>query len=89
MQEPKLWAAVLLQAVSDCIKPRRSSPGYKDDDARRWFLSDRHGVGSFRWVCEALDLDPQAIRDRVFARDGRPPIRKISTIALLHTPQRP
>ena len=34
-------------------------------DTRTWFQSDRKDIGSFLWICEVLDLDPQFALARV------------------------
>ena len=37
------------------------------DSAKFWFKHDKNiGVGSYRWVCSVLGLDPQKTLDRIF-----------------------
>lgn len=58
--ERRLWGAVL-ESV-------RHELWSEQPDKAREYLDSRHfGPGSFLWVCEFLDLDPDAVR-RVFAR---------------------
>jgi hypothetical protein len=61
--ERKLWANVLLQALTDLAgrDPQARS-------ARAWIASRGNSVGSFTWVCYQLSLDPEAVRERVLAR---------------------
>lgn len=65
-----LWAAVLIQAVKDFLKigPSNENNQYRthgfnvrSEASKRWFLSDSHLPGSFRWVCDYLALDDEAI----------------------------
>ena len=35
--------------------------------ARAWFLSSNRDPGSFLWVCDRLDLEPTAVRHRVYS----------------------
>lgn len=81
MAEPKktdpdavraLWAAVLARAVEDYrySGSAKESLSHKKE-ARQWVAcTDYTGVGSFTYVCEALDLDPQAVVDRLRRDDG-------------------
>jgi len=58
----KLWSAVMEQAVEDL-----TLNGFNRNTIRikheviRWFKSSNRGVGTFLWICEALDLDAQCI----------------------------
>ncbi|ABK45153.1 hypothetical protein Mmc1_2657 [Magnetococcus marinus MC-1] len=66
--EIDLWRAVLAQAISDTTKlleKGKKKPKLWNDHLfrmdvrhlRRWFLSQSKEPGSFRFVCEVLDLD--------------------------------
>lgn len=74
MDERDLWAAVIAQAVEDLQAPTiagdTTAARTRDrnrESARAWFKSDRNdGVGSFVWVCDALDYSPEAVREGVF-----------------------
>lgn len=52
--ERKLWASVLENAWDEA----RSDY----DGVYVWVASDSWRVGSFRWVCDTLGLDPEAVR---------------------------
>jgi hypothetical protein len=82
----RLWCAVILQAATDIdlsipkIKPspRRPNPKIFIDaikatrkEARQWFLSGDRDVGSFRWICDTLDLDYYRIQALCMTRHGR------------------
>lgn len=56
-----LWMAVLRQAMEDALSFRTDL--CIAEEARLWFKNCRNcGIGSFLWVCDALDLEPDAIR---------------------------
>lgn len=74
----RLWAQVLVDAVRVYLhwlqrgapKPmlRRvaSELAMEGSLAERWiFRTDRHGVGSFEWVCDVLELDPAVVRTQM------------------------
>ena len=53
-----LWAAVLKQAIKDArqsVNGSLTGPGL-------WFCSNSHAVGSFRWICGVLNIDPVSVR---------------------------
>lgn len=65
-----LWTAVLARAVEDYrYKGRiKESKAYRKD-AKKWIEDTKYkGVGSFAYVCEAIDLDPDAVRDNLKRR---------------------
>lgn len=65
-----LWTAVLARAVEDYrYKGRiKESKAYRKD-AKKWIEGTNYkGVGSFAYVCEAIDLDPDAVRDNLKRR---------------------
>lgn len=37
-------------------------------DARRWVADDHDVFGSFVWICELLDLNPEVVRKRIARR---------------------
>jgi hypothetical protein len=56
----KLWSAVMEQAIEDLSgdNPRIQQA------AVDWFSNRQNdGVGSFVWVCQAIDLDPDSVRE--------------------------
>lgn len=55
--EMKLWAAVMVKGVDDYHSGDRS--------ANYWFWSDDYHVGSFNWLCDLFNADPDYIRNRV------------------------
>jgi len=70
--ERDLWAAVLIQAAQDAFAVqgpktfgKTISPQAIREDAWRWFDSDKTDCGSYLWICDQLDLDPSATRDRI------------------------
>lgn len=72
-----LWAAVMHGAVSDLLGKDTTTKGRTRNvintelslSARRWFDSDDCGIGTFRWICSVLELDPERVRGRL----GAPP----------------
>lgn len=69
--ERELWVAVLMQAVYDLFGFHAMAPVPNRQlirsDAETWLLSDAAALGSFRWICNSLDLDPATVRRRVFS----------------------
>jgi hypothetical protein len=53
--EANLWRAVIGQAIDDLSQPVLRLA------AMDWLGSTAHGPGSFRWACDHLDLDPEAV----------------------------
>lgn len=58
--EKQLWFAVLLDAIALC------GPGtwHRRDraEAQRWLADDGEWIGSYVYVCDALNLSPSAVR---------------------------
>lgn len=58
--ERMLCSAILVRAISDLFIseycPEKSS-------AKAWVYSDDLEPPSYLWVCDALDLEPQAVRE--------------------------
>ena len=58
-----LWASVLKRAVEDYkkeilnINNTRQRKLFIHSDILNWFLSEEVCVGSFRWICEILNID--------------------------------
>lgn len=62
-----LWASVLLQAIRDVDSSERC-----DREPALTYINDSSAeTGSFLWVCEMLDLDPDRIRMMSISREGR------------------
>jgi len=64
--ERKLWANVLLQAITDL-----RGHDFAARSARAWFASTEHSEGSLTWICHHLSLDPDAVRRRVLRDAAR------------------
>lgn len=62
-----LWAAVLARAVDDYLYAgkNKESRAHKKD-AKAWMsCTEYSGVGSFTYVCHAVDLEPDAVLHRL------------------------
>lgn len=67
--ERRLMAAVLEDAVALCVRTvslRNAALAREAEEADEWMASDdRVGPFSFASICDALDLDPQGVRDAI------------------------
>jgi hypothetical protein len=72
VDERRLWAGVLVQAIRDCVgyiaAPNKRERARVQYFARLWFADDNREVGSFLWVCDQLELEPSWIRRRMAAQ---------------------
>lgn len=73
--ESALWAAVLIQAVDDALNPRPTRCNREQCEMLRrtawqWFESNAMRIGSFAWVCETLDISPNAVRIAIRQSDA-------------------
>ena len=57
----KLWIAVLKQAIKDSQRDAKSSIVR----SQLWFYHDSKEVGSYLWICDILNLDPESIRSSI------------------------
>lgn len=60
-----LALAILLQAFRDVIAPKKSSNKEWDiwrKDAMEWFFDAESYPGSFAWVCDILQMNPEELR---------------------------
>jgi hypothetical protein len=70
--EAKLWLAALAGSIQD-LQLQSSVQDWDTPNLpsarmeRRWFMSTLVRPGSFLWICELFDFDPDAIRTRVLA----------------------
>jgi hypothetical protein len=73
----RLLAAIMVQAVEDwkamsarSRSGRRAAHSTKFDEAqlRKWFASELVGVRSFVWLCRVLDLEPDAVRRKLYSQ---------------------
>jgi len=67
-----LWGAVLQQAITDLQVRVYKTPSQRNtenmrirEDARKWFTDDYNHIGSFRFVCDVLDLNPDYLLKRL------------------------
>lgn len=86
----KLWAAVIIQAVVDVdLSPIKITPNSKGKNLQRfadeveearadaimWLADSAISVGSFRWICDMLDLDFHRLQNMSLTREGRKQLR--------------
>ena len=59
----KLWFAVLQQAIGDALTDTSSdiAKAYAVD----FFLDKTNGVGTFNWICDFIDLNPEYVLKNV------------------------
>src|SRR6266581_1502516 len=62
----RLWLAVLVQAIND-LAHTDERQRLRRHFTRFWFTSHNYDPGSFRWICDHLDLDASWLRRRLFA----------------------
>jgi len=66
IDERRLWTAVLMQAIRDLIGIDSGRPRYDRSRLRHitrlWFESDSAETGSFRWICDQLEIDASWLR---------------------------
>jgi hypothetical protein len=61
--ERELWVNVLLQATLDVAgKGNGDQRAQLQQSTRAWFASNQKTPGSFLWVCDRLELNPEWIR---------------------------
>jgi hypothetical protein len=63
--EAELWRAVIDQAIDDLSDPDLG------EAAVEWFTSVSEQPGTFRWVCEHLDLNASAVWSALTQRKDR------------------
>lgn len=76
-EEMEEWAGVLERRFVAAVKTEAEwLAGAKAarDQAITWLVSDDTAPGSFRWVCDLLGLEPDAVRRerRAAMREGQP-----------------
>lgn len=64
----KLWTAVLERAIEDAL--RGGKYWIHRENARFWFLSENHELGSFLWICDTVNLDPSLLRKFVLRKSN-------------------
>jgi hypothetical protein len=55
--ERKLWFAVLNQAIDDY---RKGNPQYREE-LRQFFFEKSENNDWFKWICHAIDIEPEAV----------------------------
>lgn len=60
----RLWAAVMQRGISDYCTAR-TRKGYRHTSVYHWFWSNEHRTGSFCWICDLFDIDPDRARTQV------------------------
>ncbi|MGH9340748.1 MAG: hypothetical protein ACRD1R_14425 [Acidobacteriota bacterium] len=68
-----LALGILLQAFRDLVTPRRAASNEWKvwrQDALEWFLSEDSYPGSFRWVCDVLQMDAVHLRQWIHRYRG-------------------
>lgn len=55
---------------SGCKRLSFTEEHYFQRTAMGWFLHERQDVGSFRWVCSILNLEPERIIEQIKLRRG-------------------
>jgi hypothetical protein len=68
LPEAELWTEVIIQAIDDMDRRTSSASRSAEDSARKWFASERDGIGSFVWSCRVIDVDPSWVRSALAQR---------------------
>lgn len=63
MPEATLWSAVLSRAIFDLDIPEERI------GAKTWILSTKSDLGSFHFVADMLDQNPEKLRQKIFQSD--------------------
>ena len=80
--EKRLLAAVLQRAITDYL----SGEGEVREGARSWLLEDEQAEEaplSFRFICEALDLDLVSLRKAILSQAECQPEQLVAADALI------
>lgn len=69
MPEARLWVEVLRNAICEAGAPGVDwRTATRRTEARAWLESDEGHVGSYRWICEMLNLEPETLRRGILSR---------------------
>jgi len=63
--ERELWTSVVLQAINDLTATKGPNPQAMQEAAQRWFESTSEEPRAFLWVCNLLNLAPDAALKRI------------------------
>ncbi|MDL1957012.1 MAG: hypothetical protein LWW95_08230 [Candidatus Desulfofervidus auxilii] len=55
----RLWAAVLKRAVDDYKEALTGNKKMTLLSLKRWFYNKNNNVGTFRWICDLLNINPE------------------------------
>lgn len=61
--ERRIYWGILAQAIKDVRSSCKWGNKHDRDDAMRWIKSEADHTGSFLWVCDMLDIDPDWVRE--------------------------
>lgn len=64
--EQRLLVAMLRQAVADLAGVNCTCEPRLRHLARAWLESDSQDLGSYRWICDSLELDASWLRRKLF-----------------------
>ena len=62
LPEHDLWHACITQAI------RGAQRGEKEDFY--WCFSEHYDLGSFKWICDILDIDHMLVREQIVAQNS-------------------
>lgn len=88
-----LALGILLQAFRDIVAPKKASNKEWEEwrqDALDWFYAEENHPGSFRWVCEVLEMNPNELRGwlqmyrRSDAKQKKEMARKLTRFQIRH-----
>ena len=63
--ERELWTSVVLQAINDLTETKGPNPQAMQEAAQRWFESPSEEPRAFLWVCNLINLAPDAALKRI------------------------
>lgn len=74
--EKKMWAAVLVLAINDLIKPicvEKKNIDRVKSETGDWFQSQQEGIGSLLWICDVLEISSDYVRNSIAALKAKKP----------------
>lgn len=67
--EKRMWAAALRNALLCYRSPRQDVR----DETIKWLNEKSMRTGSLMWICQALNLDPDFVRNKIITHQGKLP----------------